>query len=140
MKKITTTLSLILLIVLCLSGCSSDEISKESALADTKKIVFEDFGSKTLDEAANASLENVKWECNDTPEYENDIAYTVNLSGVMPEDSSEMSIDFKIKYEYRNNNSDPIHYSVSTDSVSINGELLEGEENITEAMMYLYKD
>ena len=137
MKKITAVVTVMFCVLLMFTGCS-DDISHESAVIDTKEMVFDNFGTAKMKEVADKALEDVKWTCEGTPDYEDGTIYTVSLSVTDRLDNSEVLINFKVKYEYRNNNESLINYSIWVDSISIDGELHEEQEVIEQVMEYLY--
>lgn len=94
---------------------------------DVKNIVFNEFGTATIGEAASDHLSNVKWN---SQKIENKY-YTVILKGFSPKLYSQIEVEFDVSYS-----EDNVYAKAS--SVSLNRETYYDEISIRYIMATIY--
>jgi len=123
-----------------LAGCGNSESTASTGadhdvIRDLKEVVFDSYGDKTLEEALDHTLSDVKWDFDDTPEISGGTLYRASATGALPDESSKVCLSFSVLYKYKQMSDDSQEIEVSVDSVTVDD---TPYSDIDAVMCYLY--
>ena len=141
-KKKTINKILLIGLVFVLSmlavACAKEK-AEFDVISDVKNARFEDFGSQTLEKAANSSMTKLEWSCSAEPVgFDGGTVYEATLSGYSEEYEADISVGFTVTYEYTQMADDPQHYTVSVKWVEVAGEYSEADEDLLYVIDFIY--
>lgn len=123
-----------ILVVAC-----TEEKAEFDVISDVKTARFEDFGTQTLEKAANNSMTNLEWNCSTEPvSFDGGTVYEATLSGYSEEYEADISIGFTVTYEYTQMADDPHPYTVSVKWVEVAGNYSEADEDLLYVLDFIY--
>lgn len=141
-KKETVHKILLLALVFVLSmfavACTEEKLEFD-VISDVKNARFEDFGTQTLEKAANSSMTELEWNCSAEPVgFDGGTVYEATLSGYSEEYEVDISVGFTVTYEYTRMADDPQNYTVSVKWVEVAGNYSETDEDLLYVIDFIY--
>ncbi len=116
-------------------GSTASKGADHDVIRDLKEVVFDSYGDKTLEEALDHTLSDVKWDFDDTPENGGGTLYHASVTGTLPDGSSKVCLSFAVLYKYKQMSDDPQEIEVSVDSVTVDDAPYSDADAV---MRYLY--
>jgi len=117
------------------TGGAGKEFDPENDIQD---VVFEDYGSQTLGEAAEDMMTNIQWSAQLDPEGDGLMDYLAKLTGTDPVDNVPVEMNFKLTYLYRQTRDDPLEYEAELISVTVDGESYDNIEDLDLMLSWIY--
>ncbi len=126
-KKFIIPIAIALAVVMAIIAILPSE-DVNDPIESLKGVVFEDFGTLTLGNAAEKNLSNIKW----TTEKINDEEHTVKLEGYSTKYIVKLAVEFDVTFV-----DDMVYASAST--VWIDGDAYTDDATICEALELIYE-
>ena len=137
-KKKGLLIGLVFVLCIFIAGCS-DAKDNFDVISHIKNAQFEDFGTQTLEEAANSSMTNLAWSRSDEPvAFDGGSIYEATLSGYSETFAVNISIGFTVTYEYTQMADDPHPYTVAVKWVKVGDEYSEADDDLVYVLDYIY--
>ena len=144
MRTKKNTISKILLIGLIfilsvLAVACAVEKAKFDVISDVKNARFEDFGTQTIEKAANSSMTKLEWKRSEDPvSFDGGSVYEATLRGYSEEYGVSILIGFTVTYEYTQMADDPQPYTVAVKWVEVGDEYSEEDDDLCYVLDYIY--
>lgn len=139
-KRIFLTIGVILaVIVIGVIALCLENGNKYDVLGDLKSIVFESYGSQTLEEAAKASLTSIQWTYSESPDnFDEGIGFSASISGIARDDGSTIRLNFNVVYKYGRRENDPQEVECTLESATVNGVFYDDTDTMVILLDWLY--